>query len=152
MTQTGQQIAFVAVNVFRIAAAPWSLVLNTGSLTVGSAISVPVDARLLLDTTAASAPVVDAGAFKLLSGPGQSWQVTIDQQSWSFSGPSRDPLLSAYTTFLQKLEGLEGTRLRVGATEVLRTLLAPRIPATFAEGVLQFSTRAGPPTLHYEVR
>jgi hypothetical protein len=30
--------------------------------------------------------------------------------------------------------------------------VAAEIPATFAEGVLQFSTRAGPPTLHYEVR
>src|SRR4051794_23846694 len=154
MTQTGQQIAFVAVNVFRIAAAPWSLVLNTGSLTVGSPISVPVDARLLLNATAASGPVVDAGAFKLQSGPGQSWQVTIDKQLWSFTGQSRDPLLTAYTTFLQGVEGLEGTRLRVGATEVLRALLAPRIPATFAESLFfgtGFVAQDNPPRCYVDL-
>ena len=57
-------------------------------------------------------------------------------------------------TFLQKVEGLEGTRLRVGATEVLRSLLAPRIPATFAESLFfgtGFVAQDNPPRCYVDL-
>src|ERR671939_322386 len=109
MTAIGQQIGFVAVNVFRIADAPWSLVLNTSSISVGSPITVPVDARLFL-AAAPPSPLVDVGAFRLEAGaqPG-TWQVTISGDLWSFSGgPYRQQVVTAFTAFLRQVQALEG--------------------------------------------
>jgi hypothetical protein len=155
MTQIGQQLDFIAANVFRIRDAPWSLVLNTSSITVGAPLSVPVDARLLLDTTPPAGPVVDVGAFRLESGSNQNWQVTVDKELWSFpGGPYRNDVVTAFTSFLQQVQALEGTRLEVGATEVLRTLLAPRIPATFAESLffaMGFLAQDNPPRCYVDL-
>jgi hypothetical protein len=155
MTAIGQQIGFVAVNVFRIADAPWSLVLNTSSITVGSPIAVPVDARLLLPG-APSRPLVDVGAFTLAPAarPG-TWQVGISSDLWSFpGGPYRQQTVTAFTSFLRQVQALEGASLQVGATEVLRTLLAPRIPATFAESLFfatGFFAQDNPPRCYVDL-
>ena len=138
MTAIGQQIGFVAVNVFRITDAPWSLVLNTSSISVGSPIPVPVDARLLL-AGAPSGPLVDVGVFRLeAAAQPRTWQVRISNDLWSFSAsPYRQQMVTAFTSFLRQVQALEGTRLQPGATEVLRSLLAPRIRDVRGEPVLR---------------
>src|SRR3954452_25554037 len=103
MTAIGQRIGF-GVNVFRIADAPWSLVLSpTSGIPVGSPIAVPVDARLLL-AAATSGPLADVGAFRLEAAaqPG-TWQVTISKDVWSFSGGVyRLQTLRVFTPFLRQ--------------------------------------------------
>jgi hypothetical protein len=53
---------------------------------------------------------------------------------WAFSDTAfRTSVVAAFDLFLRRAEALEATVLRPGATEVLRALLAPRLPLTYAE-------------------
>jgi hypothetical protein len=99
---------------------------------------------------------VDVGAFRLEAAaqPG-TLQVTISQDLWSLSGgPYRNQVVTAFTSFLRQVQALEGTTLQPGATEVLRSLLAPRIPATFAESLFfatGFFAQDNPPRCYVDL-
>jgi hypothetical protein len=85
-----------------------------------------------------------------------SGQVALQGGVWTFTGSGYRPaLLTAFDGFLQQAEKLEASTLRPGAADALRALVAPRIPATYAEslylGYGVFS-QANPARGYFDVR
>jgi hypothetical protein len=136
---SGSSIDVPGFNVLRISAGPWFVVFNPGRLAVGDPITFGLDQRLFgPHPLPESGTLIDAGMLQLQVRPGYppSCHVVLQGDVWTFAGPGyRLPLLSAFDEFLQQAEGLEGSTLRPGAAEAFRALVAPRIPATYAESL-----------------
>lgn len=136
---SGSSIDVPGFNVLRISAGPWFIVFNPGQLATGYPITFGLDNRLFgPHPLPASGTLIDAGMLQLQVRPGHapSCDVVLQGSVWTFTGPGcRPALLAAFDEFLQRAEGLEGGTLRPGAAEALRALLAPRIPATYAESL-----------------
>ncbi|MGZ4434300.1 MAG: hypothetical protein ACXVW7_11835 [Trebonia sp.] len=132
-------IDFPGFNVLRVSAGPWFIVFNPGRLTVGDPITFGLDDRLFgPQPLPDSGTLIDAGMLQLQVRPGHqpSCRVVLQGSIWTFAGAGYRPaLLAAFDEFLQRAEGLERSTLRPGAAEALRALLAPRIPATYAESL-----------------
>lgn len=134
----GQRIEVTGFNVLRIGTGPWCVLFNPSSLTVGDNVVVALDHRLFLGTALpATGTLIDVGTFKLAVVAGShppSCQVVIDHGVWSFSLPGYRPdVITAFDRFLVAAEALEKTTLQAGATEVLRSIVAQQVPATYAE-------------------
>ena len=136
---SGPYIDVPGFNVLRNSSGPWFIVFNPGRLTVGDPITFGLDQRLFGPyPLPESGTLIDAGMLQLRVQPGHppSCHVILQGSAWTFVGPGYRPaLLSAFDEFLQRAEGLEGGTLRPGAAEVLRALVAPRIPASYAESL-----------------
>jgi hypothetical protein len=137
---TGQPIKFPGFNVVRIGSGPWCTLYKPDdvSITAGDDIVVEVDRRLFSNANLPAAGIlVDANPFALsvAGSPGSaSCRITAGGSVWTFSDAAfRTSMVAALDLFLRKAEALEATVLRPGATEVLRALLAPRLPLTYAE-------------------
>ena len=130
---------FPGFQVLRVSEGPWFVVFNPGRLDIGDPITVHVDRRLLIpEALPASGTLIDAGVLQLGVRSGDPWpgEIILHDSVWTFTGPGYRPaLLAAFDEFLQQAEGLEGSTLRPGATEALRAVLAPRIPATYVESL-----------------
>lgn len=136
MLLPGQPFTAQGFSAFRVGSGPWCTLYNPDNftLTVGDAIAVDIDPRLFHDgKPPAPGTLIDAGIFTLVGGGGAG-QVIADKSVWSFSTATLRPaLLDAFDLFLAKAEKLEGVALRLGATEVLRRIVAQRVPATHPE-------------------
>jgi hypothetical protein len=132
----GEPIKAQGFSVFRVGAGPWCTLYKPDNVTLnaGDAIVMDIDARLFRDgKPPAAGTLIDAGVFALIGGAAAG-QVIADKSVWSFSpAGARTALLDAFDLFLAKAEGLEGAALRPGATEVLRRIVAQRVPATHPE-------------------
>jgi hypothetical protein len=62
-------------------------------------------------------------------------EVTLAEAVFDF-GSTRSAVASAFVDIIAKVEALEGDTVTVGATSVIRSTLALRTPATFAESLL----------------
>lgn len=135
----GQQLGSPGFHVLRISPGPWFIAFNPGNQNVGDPITVPVDQRLLTaEGLKAYGTLIDAGMFQLQvrQGNAQASEAVVQGSVWTFAGDGyRQAVLSAFDEFLQDAEKLERSTLRPGATEALRALVAPRIPATYAESL-----------------
>ena len=135
----GNLLGSPGFHVLRISPGPWVVAFNPGALRVGEPITVPADQRLLTaEGLAAQGPLIDAGMFQLRVRPGYppAGEALVQDSIWAFADDGyRTAVLSAFDQFLQDAEKLEGSTLRPGAAEMLRALVAPRIPATYAESL-----------------
>lgn len=135
----GQQLGSPGFHVLRISPGPWFIAFNPGNQNVGDPITVPVDQRLLTaEGLKAYGTLIDAGMFQLQVRQGNppASEAVVQGSVWTFAGDGyRQAVLSAFDEFLQDAEKLERSTLRPGATEALRALVAPRIPATYAESL-----------------
>lgn len=135
----GHQLGSPGYHVLRIPPGPWFVAFNPGGLNVGDPISIPVDPRLLTaEGLKASGTLINAGMFQfqVRQGNPPTTETLLQASVWTFAGDGyRQAVLSAFDQFLQDAEKLEGSTLRPGATEALRALVAPRIPATYAESL-----------------
>lgn len=139
---TVQPIKFPGFNIVRIGSGPWCTLYKPDdlSITAGDDIVVDVDRRLFSASNLPAAGIlIDASPFTLRVGgsvSSRSCQITADGSVWVFSDATfRTPVIGAFDLFLSKAEALEATVLRPGATEVLREILAPRLPLTYAESL-----------------
>lgn len=155
----GTSIDAPGFNVLRVSPGPWFVVYNPDSLTIGNPITIPVDPRIFTaQSVTAASTLIDAGMLQLQVQPGApaSGQVALTADVWTFTGPGyRSALLTAFDGFLQHAEKLETTTLRPGAADALRALVAPRIPATYAESLyLSYGvfSQANPARGYFDVR
>ena len=159
----GASISFPGFNILRIpAAGPWCIVFNPGSQAVGNPVTIPVDQRLFVAKALpgfrhAHRRRVRVAAASGAAGQSAGGQVVLQAGVWTFSGPGYRPaLLSAFDAFLQQAEALEASGTLVpGATEALRAMLAPQIPATYAESLyLSYGvfSQDNPPRGYFDVQ
>ena len=156
---SGSSIDTPGFNVLRVSPGPWFVVYNPDSLTIGNPITIPVDPRIFTaQAVTAASTLIDAGMLKLQVKPGDpaSGQVVLTGDVWTFTGPGyRSALLAAFDGFLQHAEKLETSTLRPGGADALRALVAPRIPATYAESLyLSYGvfSQANPARGYFDVR
>jgi hypothetical protein len=146
-------------NVLRVSPGPWFVVYNPDSLTIGDPITIPVDDRVFNGPAlTAASTLIDTGMLQLQVKPGNppARQVVLQSDVWTFTGPGYRPaLLAAFDGFLQQAEKLEASTLQPGAADVLRALVAPRLPATYAESLyLSYGvfSQANPGCGYFDVR
>jgi hypothetical protein len=159
---SGTSINTPGFNVLRVSPGPWFVVYNPDSLAIGNPITIPVDQRIFTaGAFTAASTLIDAGLLQLQVRPGNppSGQVVLQGGVWTFTGPGyRSALLTAFdgsNGFLQQAEKLEASTLRPGAADALRALVAPRIPATYAESLyLSYGvfSQANPARGYFDVR
>ncbi len=155
----GTSINTPGFNVLRVSPGPWFVVYNPDSLVIGNPITIPVDHRIFTaQAVTAASTLIDAALLQLQVWPDNlpSGQVVLQGDVWTFTGPGyRSALLTAFDGFLQQAEKLEASTLRPGAADALRALVAPRIPATYAEGLyLSYGvfSQANPARGYFDVR
>jgi hypothetical protein len=168
----GAPINFPGFNVLRLSGGPWCIVFNpgsgSGSLHVNDTITVSLDPRLFVAHALPSSGAVTTlfkstnGMLQLQGQPGSSpsYQVVVDSSVWTFPQPFpavgyRSGVLTEFDGFLQQAEIHEPGTLQPGATEALRALLAPQIPATYAESLyLSYGvfSKGNPPRGYFDVQ
>jgi hypothetical protein len=151
-------------NVFRLGDGPWSVVFRGDTSTApvpGQSFGVPVDGRVFASLPK-SGTVVAAGAYLRLEVGAKGPVLTVGPDVWNTGAPwtvddsgARVELLLDFEGWLSALETAEERGdLHPGATELLRTVAAHRLPATFAESLyLTYGCRAAanPPRGFFDV-
>ena len=86
---------FPGFNVLRVSPGPWFVVFNPGGLTVGDALAVAADPRLLIaGALPASGTLIDVSMIQLqvLPGPPPSCQIVLPGSVWTFASPGYPPI------------------------------------------------------------
>jgi hypothetical protein len=154
-------------NVFRLGDGPWSVIFQNDRATgptPGQSYGVAVDRRVFAKPLESlkTGTVVAAATHLQLEVGARGPVITVKPDVWNTGAPwtvddsgARVELLQDFESWLEALEEAEETALlQPGATELLRTVAAHGLPATFAESLyFTYGCRAGtnPPLGFFDV-